>query len=68
MNSVTMWLVFATGKKLSYESYQQLLATMKKAKITAKVIYLFSAKKFDDRLVELAKDNPQIVLVDMTEL
>lgn len=54
--------------KLSYESYEKLLVTMKKAKITAKVIYLFSAKKFDERLVELANENPQLVLVDMTEL
>ena len=41
---------------------------MKKAKITAKVVYLFSAKQFDEEIRELAKDNPQIVLVDMTEL
>ena len=54
--------------ELSYDSYRNLQAQMKKAKITAKVVYLFSAKQFDEEIRELAKDNPQIVLVDMTEL
>lgn len=54
--------------ELSAKRYEDLLAQMKKAKISAKVIYLFSAKKFDKKLVELAEENPKIVLVDMTEL
>ncbi len=54
--------------ELSYENYEDLLVQMKRAKISARVIYLFSAKKFDKRLVDLAEENKEIVLVDMTEL
>lgn len=55
-------------EQLSYQSYQDLLAQMKKAKISAKIIYLFSAKKFEDTLIEMAKENDNLVLVDMKEL
>ena len=54
--------------ELSYTDYEALLAHMKKAKITAKVIYLFSAKSFDEQIRTLARENPQMILVDMTEL
>lgn len=54
--------------ELSYRQYEDLLMQMKKARISAKVIYLFSAKKFDKKLMELVQDNEQIILVDMTEL
>lgn len=50
------------------ESYEQLLETMKLARISANTIYLFSATKFDPKLVELSKVNKSVVLVDMTEL
>lgn len=54
--------------QLTYASYENLLVQMKKAKISAKVIYLFSAKKFESALVEFAENNSQLILVDMTEL
>ena len=42
---------------------------MKSARIKAQVIYLFSAKDFDDRLKALEKEqDSNVVLVDMTEL
>ena len=53
---------------MAYASYEKLLETMKLARISAKTIYLFSATKFDEKLIELSKENPAVVLVDMTEL
>ena len=53
---------------MSYARYEELLESMKKARITARTIYLFSATKFDDKLVELSHENKNVVLVDMTEL
>ncbi|SHI47400.1 ATP-binding protein [Pseudobutyrivibrio xylanivorans] len=55
-------------KQMSYKRYEELLESMKKARITANTIYLFSATKFDDKLIELSKENKSVVLVDMTEL
>lgn len=55
-------------KMMSYDRYEELLDSMKKARITANTIYLFSATKFDDKLTELSKENKSVVLVDMTEL
>lgn len=55
-------------EKLSYDKYQDLLNDMKLAKIHARTMYLFSATSFDEKLVELEKDEPTVVLVDMTEL
>ena len=55
-------------KVMSYEKYEALLSNMTLAKLRAKVIYLFSATDFDNRLKSLADSNPGIVLVDMTEL
>ena len=55
-------------KTMNYDSYEKLLESMKQARITANTIFLFSATKFDDKLVELSKENKSIVLVDMTEL
>ncbi|QFJ55767.1 ATP-binding protein [Pseudobutyrivibrio xylanivorans] len=55
-------------KQMSYSRYEELLESMKKARITANTIYLFSATKFDSKLVELSKENKSVVLVDMTEL
>lgn len=57
-----------TEKSMSYERYTDLLNSMKKARITANTIYLFSATKFDDELVKLSEENKAVVLVDMTEL
>ena len=55
-------------KQMSFTRYEELLESMKKARITANTIYLFSATKFDNKLVELSKENKSVVLVDMTEL
>jgi hypothetical protein len=53
---------------LTYQQYEELLTTMKKARINAGTIYLFSAKEFDPKLQTLAEENKDIVLVDMKEL
>lgn len=53
---------------LTYEQYEELLATMKKARISAHTIYLFSAKEFDEKLHDVAEKHTDIVLVDMKEL
>lgn len=50
------------------ERYRGLLHNMKKAKITAKIVYLFSATTFERELEELAAEDASLVLVDMTEL
>lgn len=55
-------------KQMSYVRYEELLESMKKARISANTVYLFSATKFDSKLVELSKENKSVVLVDMTEL
>ncbi|SDB07770.1 hypothetical protein SAMN02910298_00268 [Pseudobutyrivibrio sp. YE44] len=55
-------------KQMSFARYEELLESMKKARITANTIYLFSATKFDAKLVDLAKEKNSVVLVDMTEL
>ena len=57
-----------TEDEFSYGRYEKLLVQMKKAKISANVIYLFSAKKFDAEIEKLAAEHAEIVLVDMTEL
>ena len=53
---------------VTYEQYEKLLEDMALARITAKTIYLFSAKSFDPRLVKLASEDSSIVLIDMKEL
>ncbi len=57
-----------TKKSMGYEEYEMLLESMKKARITANTIFLFSATRFDSKLVQLSKENKSVVLVDMTEL
>ena len=57
-----------TEDEFSYGRYEKLLVQMKKARISANVIYLFSAKKFDAEIEKLAAEHAEIVLVDMTEL
>ena len=62
---VTNW----DAPMLTYDRYEQLISDMKSARIKASVIYLFSAKDFDDRLKALEKEpDSHVVLVDMTEL
>ncbi len=55
-------------KSMSFDRYEELQESMKKARISANTIFLFSATKFDNKLVELSKENKSVVLVDMTEL
>lgn len=55
-------------KELSIHDYENLIEAMKKARINAKTMYLFSATAFDSRLIELSKQDNSIVLVDMKEL
>ncbi len=57
-----------TQKTMEFDTYEKLLESMKLARIIANTIYLFSATKFDSKLIELSKDNKSVVLVDMTEL
>lgn len=53
---------------MGYESYEKLVESMKLARISANTMYLFSATKFDDKLIQLSKEDSSVVLVDMTEL
>ena len=57
-----------TEKSMGYETYEKLLNSMKQAKISANTVFLFSATKFDSKLVQLSQENKSVVLVDMTEL
>jgi uncharacterized protein len=52
----------------THEMYEKLLENAEMAKISGKYCYLFSATKFDSKLVELAATNKQLVLVDMNNL
>ena len=54
--------------ELTIKDYDNLVEAMKKARINAKTIYLFSATAFDKELTDLAKEDESIVLVDMKEL
>ena len=56
------------NERMTFEDYQNLLLDMKKARIHARITYLFSATEFDDRLKELAKEENTLVLVDMKEM
>ena len=57
-----------TKDSLDFDDYQNLLYNMKQARVHARVTYLFSATAFDERLQELEKEEPTVVLVDMKEL
>ena len=52
----------------SYEMYETLLQNMKDAKVKSEHHYLFCAKKFEGKLLEAAKQDPRIVIVDMNEM
>ena len=54
--------------ELTLKDYENLVESMKKARINAKTIYLFSATAFDKELKDLASGDDSIVLVDMKEL
>lgn len=53
---------------LTMEEYEKLLENMGLARIKARTVYLFSAKGFDLKITSYAKDNKNVVLVDMKEL
>lgn len=54
--------------ELTYEMCEKLFDTMKKAKLKSDHYFLFSAKSFDEELLEKAKGDERLVLVDMTQL
>ena len=54
--------------ELTMDMCKELFDSMKKAKITSKHIYLFSAKAFAPEVVEMAKEDKRFELIDMNEL
>ncbi|MFP3152858.1 ATP-binding protein [Lachnospiraceae bacterium ZAX-1] len=54
--------------RMAYEMYEKLLKSMGKAKIKANYYYFFSAKAFDEKLIELSKTDDKIVLIDMNRM
>lgn len=50
------------------KAYDELVENMKRARITAKNIFLFSATTFDEQLKALAAGDTSVILVDMNEL
>ena len=54
--------------ELTMDMCTDLFASMKKAKIDSKHIYLFSAKAFAPEVVAMAKEDPRFELIDMNEL
>lgn len=54
--------------QLTYQMCEKLFDTMKKAKLKSEYFYLFSAKSFDEELLEKAKEDKRLELVDMTQL
>lgn len=57
-----------SAETFTYEMYEELLEMMKMAKISSKYCYLFSARKFDAKLIRESQDNKGIILVDMNQL
>lgn len=53
---------------LTTDMLKSLLMAMKKAKITSEHFYLFSAKSFEPALIEMARVDKRIELIDMNEL
>ncbi len=58
------WSDFA----FTYAMYEELQESLKAAKIKADYCYLFSAKRFEPKLTDAAKNDPSIVIVDMNEM
>lgn len=54
--------------QLTWQDYEELEETMKRAKIKAKYYYFFSAEGFEASLQELAGKDERYVLIDMKEL
>lgn len=47
---------------------EELLYSLKQAKIKAEQYYLFSARSFDEAIQKRAKEKPEFILIDMKEL
>ncbi len=54
--------------KLTYQMCEKLFDTMKKAKLKSDYFYLFSARDFDQELLDKSKEDKRLILVDMTQL
>lgn len=55
-------------EKMPYEVCEELEKRLEKAHLTSDYRYLFSAKAFDERLLEKAKEDSRYILVDMKQL
>lgn len=56
------------SKELKYEDYERLLDNIKLARLSPKIIYLFSSKNFDIKLKALEAKDEKVTLVDMSQL
>lgn len=54
--------------QFTYAMFEQLQNNIQYAKIKTEYYYLFSAKKFEDKLIQASKENKNIILVDMNRL
>lgn len=54
--------------QFTYERFEDFKKNLQYAKVKTEYYYLFSAKKFENKLIEASKENPKIVLVDMNRL
>jgi len=54
--------------QFTYEMFEQLKKNIEYAKIKTQFYYLFSAKKFEEKLIQASKEDSSIVLVDMNRL
>ena len=54
--------------EFTMEMKEELLKSMKQAKIDAKYFFLFSAKGFSEEIRQLAEEDTRYILVDMNEL
>ena len=54
--------------EFTMEMKEELLKSMKQAKIDAEYFFLFSAKGFSEEIRQLAEEDTRYILVDMNEL
>lgn len=55
-------------EKFTFEMFEELMYNASLAGVGSDYIYLFSRGEFDEKLIEFAKNNPNIVLVGIDEL
>ncbi|MCI8482930.1 MAG: ATP-binding protein [Lachnospiraceae bacterium] len=53
---------------MTFEMCQQLFESMDQAKLTANYYYLFTAKSFDEQLLQVVAEDDRILLVDMNRM